>query len=553
MISSQISGSGFQIAPFSAGETSNFQPQTPNAQFPASTFLYSLRMRITQCFLLSLLFSAMGALAQNTGRIGMWAESGAMIPKSRISSAPEFLFAGDSAWWFVYRDGRNTACIRAIDKDLKGSKYLHVNFDPEHDEITAAGQRDGLLWYDTYTDERMRISGFRTWINTRAELIKTDTFFQWKRHFPMQKVQRFSFYEGDDSDLWYVAEQVGLRQRKLLYHTRFEQGQLKHDTFLLAEEGGELLEFLYAKKQGEGKLRLYLKKYDLRPVEKRAFSVNYTFGWMDVDLIQKTKSMVLLESKEWYLYDPCFKELEGDSMIIFGLYGNKDKRRSDGYFYFNGLFDQMAQDSGKVSLSFHPFQEDFWRKQKDVSEQRVLLRKKRLDGYYIRRYMVGEQGEVLMILQRLYTTDGGSIAGSQLYYHFKEMMLFQLAPNGSIQWLNGIAANQVLFDPLVRFGGFEAFTEGGDLTVFMNEHRRTTRNRDRRPKTFTRPAQARITAFNYHKQSGVLKGLNNFQPDYGKKMTPMPSSMLHIRNGQYLIFYEDHQYLMPVFVWVGSN
>lgn len=503
--------------------------------------------------LIVFLFLTFGAMGQGNRDQLLWAESGALIQKSRISSAPEFLFSSDSAWWFVYRDGRNAACIRAISKDLRASRALHFGYQPLRDEITAAGQHDGMLWYDTYTDERMRICGVRTWVNQQNETIKTDTFFQWKRRFPMQKVQRFTFYDGEAAEVWYVADQVGFKQSRELYYTHFSKGAIIHDTLVLAQEGGELLEFLYAKKRGDNKLRLYLKKYDHRPVEKRAFSVNYTFGWLDVDFKRKSKCLVLLESKDWFLYDPCFKELEGDSMMIFGLYGNKDKRRSDGYFYFKGSSEQIATNTAKIPLNFYSFENEFWQKQKEVSEQRVLLQKRRLDGYYIQRYMVGDLGEVLMILQRLYTTDGGSIAGSQLYYHFKELMLCRLSADGQMQWINGIAANQVLFDPLVRFGGFEAFTEAENLSIFMNEHRRTIRNRKRRPKTLTRPAQAKLTAYRFEVNSGKLLGLNNFQPDCGKKMSPMPSSMLHIRDGQYLIFYEDHAYLMPVFVWESSN
>lgn len=473
--------------------------------------------------------------------------SGVFLQKSRFSSAPQYLCKSEQHYWFHYRDGRDQASILKLNKDLSEFCVGKFDFEPERDKVIGGEIVQEQLEVEILRSTRSFHLYLQYHFDSSAQLISVDTIFRLRKSFPLQSIQNGRSHSGEKKVLWFIPEEKGFNEHRTLYFCIQTENTWKTDSIRILEKKGHLTEILFTE-LNNNVLRLYLKQYDIRPTEKRAFTVNYSYGWIDVDLRSAAEKITLVSRASYFLSNPCFERLPENKIFLAGLYGTDAKARATGYFQ-SILPDSAAKsDTNFIFPQFHAFNDTFWTKVRSSQRARTLIRPKQLHNYYIQNFEANpDENRFTYVLQQLYTTDGGSVAGSQLYFHFKDFVIFRTNPLGQLLWFCHVPANQVIYEPFLRFAGSSVFNEGDTVLVFKNEHRRVaTKSHARR--SMNRPAQGELVMRTiYSEKPGPAVKI---QPAFTSGKTSLASSMIKIRERQYLVFFESNHELLPVYIYL---
>lgn len=471
--------------------------------------------------------------------------SGQILSKSRFSSEPQYLCKDEKSYWFFFRDGRERARILRLEKELGELQSCYIDFNPDRDKLRSGRISEGILSLDILRNTRSQYQYIRHMFDTSCLYMRTDTLFQFRKTYPLQALHVNQDFNEHQELIWFIPDEKGFTEYRRLFVCRIG-ASVKTDSLRLMNESGHLSEVLHSELL-EKKIRIYLKQYDLRPSEKRAFAVNYTYGWLEVVMEDTSRRIMVIQRENFYLSNPCFQSMPGDSIFLAGLYGTDAKTKAVGYYQYSGPIYASAEDTVRIHPQFQRFNDSFWLEHRYNKKHRTLIKPKKLHHYYIQNFSTHPaEGYNTFLMQQLYTTDGGSVAGSQLYYHFKDEVIFRTNAAGNLLWFRRIPANQVIYEPFLRFAGSTVFEEDEEVLLFQNEHRRNAGKSQAR-RSMSRATQGelvlRVIAPDGNDKSQVIR------PAFTSGKTALPASMIKIRQGHYLVFFESTHELIPVYIY----
>jgi hypothetical protein len=156
-----------------------------------------------------------------------------------------------------------------------------------------------------------------------------------------------------------------------------------------------------------------------------------------------------------------------NSIIVAGFYSDKTTYSIAGVFYYS-----LTEDSLKETKTIHtPFSAAYLQKfLGEPKENRELV------NYSIDRLFVRKDGGVAIIAESVYKTSRSYFDYymqayiSHVYYHYGNIMLLSINPDGNILWNNVITKDQNSIDDEGLFSSYFSAVSGGQLAVAYNKY-----------------------------------------------------------------------------------
>ncbi|GAB4136623.1 MAG: hypothetical protein Fur0041_11160 [Bacteroidia bacterium] len=176
-----------------------------------------------------------------------------------------------------------------------------------------------------------------------------------------------------------------------------------------------------------------------------------------------------VDLKEKFITDVSFNVLGNGNIICAGFYSNKNSVNIIGTFYM-----QMDHQSKSViTQNVKEFDQDFltqFMSAKKASKGRELY------SYDFRHFIIREDGGAVIVAEQFYitqhcTTDPRTGATScTYYYHYNDIIVISINPNGQIDWAKKIAKRQVTANDGGYFSSFAMAVSGNKLYFMFNDN-----------------------------------------------------------------------------------
>ncbi len=155
-----------------------------------------------------------------------------------------------------------------------------------------------------------------------------------------------------------------------------------------------------------------------------------------------------------------------NKIVVAGFYSDKTTYSTAGIFYY-----ALTEDSLTDTKTIHtPFSDEYLRKFIiDQKENRELV------NYSIDRLIVRKDGGVALIAESMYKNSRSYFDYymqayiSHVYYHYGNIMVLSVNPNGNILWNNVISKDQNSIDDSGVFSSYFCAITGGKLVSVYNK------------------------------------------------------------------------------------
>jgi len=155
------------------------------------------------------------------------------------------------------------------------------------------------------------------------------------------------------------------------------------------------------------------------------------------------------------------------SIVVAGFYSDKTLYSTAGAFYYSLTEDSLHE---KRTINT-PFSTEYL--QKFMGERKE---NKELVNYYIRRLSLRRDGGVAIVAESQYETTRSYFDYymqtfiSHYYYHFGNIMILSINPDGNILWNNAVTKDQNSVDDGGYASGFFFAITGGMLVTVYNKY-----------------------------------------------------------------------------------
>jgi hypothetical protein len=178
------------------------------------------------------------------------------------------------------------------------------------------------------------------------------------------------------------------------------------------------------------------------------------------------------------IVDMRFSSDDNRILTFTGLYG-EGMASVTGIFYFRLDFDQQeVLDDG-----FEPFERDFitqdWSEKEKEHSRRMEERGKGGPSLYdfdIREIVTIADGSIIGMLEQFYTqtytsSDVSNRLRSTTYYHFNDIILYKVSPQGIFSWIQKIPKNQISINDGGYFSSVARYITDSTMYMYFNDHR----------------------------------------------------------------------------------
>ena len=155
------------------------------------------------------------------------------------------------------------------------------------------------------------------------------------------------------------------------------------------------------------------------------------------------------------------------SIVVAGFYSEKTTYSTGGVFYYS-----LTEDSLHETRTVHtPFSNDYL--QKFLGERKES---KELVNYSIDRLIVRKDGGVAIVAESMYQSTRSYFDYymqsyiSHYYYHFGNIMVLSVNPDGQILWNNIISKDQNSIDDSGYLSSYYLAVTGGQLVAIYNKY-----------------------------------------------------------------------------------
>lgn len=445
--------------------------------------LKQILSRVRRSFFLFFLFSTSLLMAQNSGD-DVEVAFGPMFNASKRAVPTGFVGANDDGFYVVYSKGKHGQGGKILYKfgyDLKPmiDKELKVKIEGMRATTTAVFQVDQRLFHVSSVSNGIKKSFFLQEIdpNTLALTapVELDHFESaGKSTDASNTLVRMT---DDKSKISVVYTIPGRRKDNEAFGINVfdkEMNRLWKGVFELPYEN-RLLELDNYKVDAEGTVHMLGKRYYNRRREKVDGLVNYDYLLFslkeggEIDSLKINSEGKFLRSMQVSLTD------DGD-IISAGLYSDRNSADVGGAYYLR--IDGQSREI--VKSSFKEFEIDFLTA--NMTERKAERVKKRIEQgkevelpyYHIDELISHGDGRVTMIGEKrhIYTSTfyTGYTMVTTTYYHYDDMVVVDIGPDGEINWAERLAKKQWTVDDGAAYSSYAAMVRPNELVLIYNDN-----------------------------------------------------------------------------------
>ncbi len=233
-----------------------------------------------------------------------------------------------------------------------------------------------------------------------------------------------------------------------LYKTGQYDGVLFLNDFVVSNEGNVYL--------------LSSLDLDKKALRDKKYTIN-----LATEENNKLKSIPLLLEKNFISDIRMELDIINNQLIIAGFYSEMNSNSSAGIFYAS-----MKFNTEEVLVKTESFKAKFLN---SFNTERTVNRGTELINYYIDKIILRTDGGVIIIAESNYVTESTNYNSYyQLYttsytYHYDNILIFSINPNGKIHWESIIQKNQVSEDDAAFYSSYILLLDADRLHLIFNK------------------------------------------------------------------------------------
>lgn len=237
------------------------------------------------------------------------------------------------------------------------------------------------------------------------------------------------------------------------------------------------------------------EKAQVRQEERPLSEKRYVLVTYDPDRNKVKEFEVGLDDK-WVISTASDLTPEGD-LAIGGFYSN------DRYFSVAGTFFFRVDGKSKevAAKGLKAFDDAFLRQ--FIKENR-LEKERELDNFYFDHFVLRDDGGASLVAEQYYVTQrfrADITTGRQeiqYFYHYNDIIVVDVLPDGNIHWAKKIPKEQVTMNDDGRYSSYALTSDEGNLFFVFNDHpdnaQRFRTNPQSAPRSFTSTKNSVVNA-----------------------------------------------------------
>ena len=362
--------------------------------------------------------------------------------------------------YLLFQDQATTFKVHALDENLKEKWSKEIELEKRRTKvigIVPTKENFSLLYNFRKKGElNVRVRKY----DPGANIIDSTSIKIYDKLFV---TPNFKFIHSENKKtvlLYYIKEQKSIEAIAF----NLESMEVLWDTSIHPEDMTYYEDFEQIVINDHGDLFLVLKKENRKPKKDehhfQIYKVNSTGELSDFKI----------HMQNHLTYDIHFSfDNKNDQLVAAGLYSDKNKGRSNGYFFINIPIDNP---SNYVSI-FEPFEEAFL---KSLAGKKADI-KKGISDTNIQEIVHRHDGGILMVAERNRKLQRGSSRSGQygsgtlanMDYYFDDVFIISIHPNGETHWKNVLHKRQYSQDDDAVFSSFFLVKTPSSLRFLFND------------------------------------------------------------------------------------
>ncbi len=370
--------------------------------------------------------------------------------------------------FLLYRDKANNDFeIQAFNEDLHQSWTKKIEFEKKKTEVLGIVPNKEYFNIVYKFKKKGNIILKTNKYDAGANLIDSTTIFDYGNRFYLPKVNVIRSQDKSKILLYSIERQTtveaicfDVNEMKMLWKSDFSpDGMAFHTDYQqpLVTNEGEMF-FILGKDNRKSTKEKHLYKFYTASTELGENKVDF----FDISMKEKMTFDILFE------YDNLNKNI-----VAGGLYSEKNRGRAIGYFYMK----ISPRDTDAYELSFSPFEDKFVsdflgkpiKNNKGIPETIVKEVTLRRDGGII---MIAERNRLLERAMSSGRSNGyGGVDGRGYIvdYHFEDIMIISIHPNGTTHWESILPKRQYSQDDDAVYSSFFLLKTPSSLRLLFND------------------------------------------------------------------------------------
>jgi len=148
-----------------------------------------------------------------------------------------------------------------------------------------------------------------------------------------------------------------------------------------------------------------------------------------------------------------------DEIIISGLFSQRYSQRSEGYYLY-----KLNRGGITQALSAHPFSQKLLSEHAGNKKVRRYIKDLSVKDFIIRR-----DGGILLIAEMQKRVARESVRRRYMDYHFEDMILLSIHPEGELFWQDIIRKYQLSYDDNARYSSYFLFETPSKVKIIFND------------------------------------------------------------------------------------
>lgn len=385
------------------------------------------------------------------------------------------VLAADLQGYYVYQSsGRE----RSIDKYSYAGNLVYSHKIPLDDrsieiEELLVRRQDVLVFFSIYNPSLRRHGLFYMRIPHQGEASKPTILLDMDN---VNNRARSFFYLTPNEDLsgFSAVHQDQPRPDELRLEMAFfnDSCQLTNSTRLLLPQTEARLELKGLVQDKNHHLFLLLQQF--RKERKGPETERLSYSLLRIDQRDMQADELRLGSSVYYLNELQIGYDRANHRVrLAGFYNEKDRGPLQGVVVAQVQPDSMRFDT----IGYSRFDPEFTQK---LYSYKANKKEKELTDYFLGDLIMRSDGGVVLLAESNYQTNQTYVQYSQgfpiyrevVYYHYDEVVMVSVNPNGSIDWRQIIPKTQTSVTPSPYFS-YSAFPVGPYVHVLFNEESRS--------------------------------------------------------------------------------
>lgn len=224
-----------------------------------------------------------------------------------------------------------------------------------------------------------------------------------------------------------------------------------------------------------GEVYLMLKEFDEKRKSTKDGQANYKFKLQEFSNNGDSKNEIYIDLKDEFITQIAIGINNQDDIVCTGFYSSFYSSSIKGCFYL--LMDHETKSIVKESKK--EFSIDFItsemsdRKAKKLKNKKAKGKSIEMANFDLSDIVLKDDGGVIQVAERYYvtsstTTDANGVSHTTYTYHFDELIVISITPEGIIEWARKIPKRQSAGSPYSSFVSYHLSVIGDKLFFFHN-------------------------------------------------------------------------------------